>query len=504
VRRLALVVGVLALPLLPVSPASAATNVICVNSVDPSCTPGQSKATIPLAITAANANVVDDLILVGPGTYNDGPYTLNGSAHAVTLRGAGATTVLTLPASATQQLYLDAVDATVQDLTVLMTGNALGDYGLLLQNGSSGDHIDVDGSAADQGVAVWLKDSTLTHSSGLTAPGTGARGLRSDGGNTISDCSFSGQYGYTLSTNGIGDTASRISVRADVFGVWLDSGNLNLDDAVIDLGTGTGAIGLDANNPNPGSVPKSINANHVTIVGGGAGSVGVQALATWPTVQQTSTITLTNAIVRGPATSLRAAATNDGTPGANSVASITTSYSDWHSQDGVVGAHGSGGVISGPGHLDVDPGFVSASDFHLAAGSPVTDKGDPAGGGPATDRDGAQRVQDGDVTLGAVRDMGAYERPGIAHDTTAPDTKLGKKPGKRITTHKVKLTFSSEAGATFQCQVDGKAWKACSSPLKVKVHKLGKHVVLVRAVDAAGNVDASPAKVKFKLVPKKG
>jgi hypothetical protein len=32
--------------------------------------------------------------------------------------------------------------------------------------------------------------------------------------------------------------------------------------------------------------------------------------------------------------------------------------------------------------------------------------------------------------------------------------------------------------------------------------KQGKHTVLVRAVDAAGNVDASPAKVKFKRVPK--
>ena len=50
---------------------------------------------------------------------------------------------------------------------------------------------------------------------------------------------------------------------------------------------------------------------------------------------------------------------------------------------------------------------------------------------------------------------------------------------------------------------DKKDWKACTSPLKVTVHKLGKHVVLVRAIDAAGNVDATPAKVKFKRVPRK-
>ena len=86
-------------------------------------------------------------------------------------------------------------------------------------------------------------------------------------------------------------------------------------------------------------------------------------------------------------------------------------------------------------------------------------------------------------------------------DTTAPETTITTKPARRITKKKVKLAFSSEAGATFQCQVDGKAWQSCTSPLKLKV-KAGKHVVLVRAVDVAGNADATPAKVKFKRGPK--
>ena len=64
---------------------------------------------------------------------------------------------------------------------------------------------------------------------------------------------------------------------------------------------------------------------------------------------------------------------------------------------------------------------------------------------------------------------------------------------------------SSTAGATFQCKLDKKAWKTCTSPFKVatknlKASKDGtKHVVRVRAV-LAGVVDATPSKKTFKVV----
>jgi len=83
----------------------------------------------------------------------------------------------------------------------------------------------------------------------------------------------------------------------------------------------------------------------------------------------------------------------------------------------------------------------------------------------------------------------------------APDTKITKKPAKRVTTGKVKVVFSSEAGASFECRIDAKPWQPCTSPLKLRV-KRGKHVVQVRAIDTVGNVDASPAKVKFRRVPR--
>ena len=63
-----------------------------------------------------------------------------------------------------------------------------------------------------------------------------------------------------------------------------------------------------------------------------------------------------------------------------------------------------------------------------------------------------------------------------------------------------KFTFKSPtAGATFQCKLDKKAWKACKSPYKVATKNLKasqdgvKHMLKVRAV-LAGVIDATPAK----------
>jgi subtilisin-like proprotein convertase family protein len=85
-------------------------------------------------------------------------------------------------------------------------------------------------------------------------------------------------------------------------------------------------------------------------------------------------------------------------------------------------------------------------------------------------------------------------------DVTAPDTLLvGKKPSSSTkTSAKVKFS-SSETGSTFQCKLDGGKYKTCTSPTKVKNLKIGKHKLFVRAIDAAGNVDATPLKYKWRV-----
>ncbi len=87
-------------------------------------------------------------------------------------------------------------------------------------------------------------------------------------------------------------------------------------------------------------------------------------------------------------------------------------------------------------------------------------------------------------------------------DCLAPQTTITKDAPKQTDKSKVKFKFvSDEAGSTFECKVDKKPFKPCQSPRTIKHLDEGKHKFKVRAVDAAGNVDASPAKDKFKVVP---
>jgi hypothetical protein len=86
-------------------------------------------------------------------------------------------------------------------------------------------------------------------------------------------------------------------------------------------------------------------------------------------------------------------------------------------------------------------------------------------------------------------------------DTTAPDTTITKGPDKKTEKTKAKLKFtSSEAGSTFECSIDKGEFKSCSSPTTFKRLSPGKHKFQVRAIDAAGNVDKTPAKLKWKVL----
>lgn len=61
-----------------------------------------------------------------------------------------------------------------------------------------------------------------------------------------------------------------------------------------------------------------------------------------------------------------------------------------------------------------------------------------------------------------------------------------------------KFSFSSnERGSTFQCKLDKRPFKKCRSSKAFRHLKAGKHVLKVRAVDPAGNIDKSPAVARF-------
>jgi hypothetical protein len=85
-------------------------------------------------------------------------------------------------------------------------------------------------------------------------------------------------------------------------------------------------------------------------------------------------------------------------------------------------------------------------------------------------------------------------------ESSAPETRIAKGPKDK--TRRKRATFEFTATDTrvvagFECSLDGAAFAACTSPHTVKVKK-GKHSFAVRAVDAAGNVDGSPATFDWK------
>jgi hypothetical protein len=86
---------------------------------------------------------------------------------------------------------------------------------------------------------------------------------------------------------------------------------------------------------------------------------------------------------------------------------------------------------------------------------------------------------------------------GFSVDATAPDT-MFRKP--KVKKDAVKIKFSStEVGSSFTCKLDRKKAKPCTSPVRYRNLKRGKHKVIVTATDAAGNPDATPARVKFRV-----
>src|SRR5205823_1877213 len=74
-------------------------------------------------------------------------------------------------------------------------------------------------------------------------------------------------------------------------------------------------------------------------------------------------------------------------------------------------------------------------------------------------------------------------------DATAPDTILSSSPTNPSNNNAPSFSFTSEAGATFQCALDGGAFGACTSPKSYTGIADGSHTFQVKATDAAGNAD---------------
>jgi fibronectin type 3 domain-containing protein len=89
----------------------------------------------------------------------------------------------------------------------------------------------------------------------------------------------------------------------------------------------------------------------------------------------------------------------------------------------------------------------------------------------------------------------------IAPDTTPPDTTLTAKPASSTTSTSASFSFvSSEPNSTFSCNADAGNFVSCASPRSYSGLTPGTHTFTVRATDAAGNVDPTPATYTWTIV----
>lgn len=81
----------------------------------------------------------------------------------------------------------------------------------------------------------------------------------------------------------------------------------------------------------------------------------------------------------------------------------------------------------------------------------------------------------------------------VVADTRPPETTIISSPSGTVASKSATLAFTADEPATFQCSLDGAPFADCVSPVALGGLSEGAHTFRVRAVDAAGNVDATPA-----------
>lgn len=86
------------------------------------------------------------------------------------------------------------------------------------------------------------------------------------------------------------------------------------------------------------------------------------------------------------------------------------------------------------------------------------------------------------------------EDPEDTEDTEAPDTRVVTAPPSPTRSRQAAFRFAAtEPDSTFECRLDSGAYRPCSVTTTLRDLRDGVHRLSVRAVDAAGNADATPA-----------
>lgn len=472
--------------------------------------------------TALDAAAADgsDTVRIGTESQNgvfEGAYDYL-SVNPVTIQGSGESTVLANPDTPAAETVLAVGgmgdNVTVSDLKISISQggpqNATPsvDMGLSLWRATA-TGVEVVSTNGDNVTGVTMNDGVLTGSSVQMPLGAteGSTGVATSSSEQISSTAVTAGTGIRHSSIGTAETLTidRVSVRANRAGIHEMGGTTSIDNAVIDLGTSGGGVGLFAHdNGNSTTDPININAGHVTIVGGGGSTYGARVVAT---NQADASLTLRDSLIsQGLQYSIRADVDSGET------ATVTTDYSNYDPSGVFLNDPDGGGaatiVYAATNQTNFAPGFAdpATGDYRLTFASPLLDAGNPSVGGPATDRDGSPRIADGNCDGTTRRDIGAYE---LAADCLPPQTLISSGPDDGTTTDDPTPSFAfsspDETDVTFECSLDGPPFAPCTSPVTTSPLSDGDHIFRVRAVDRGADAhpnaaaDASPASRAFTV-----
>jgi hypothetical protein len=499
-------------------PASACAATICVGTEAPGCE--ASAPNIQAALEKAHESPVADRVVVGAGTF-EGPfaYAGGGTGGRIEVVGQGPPTVLTAPPGSNPETVLRLAGdtqgdgAVVSNLTVRLPAstNSSADTGIYAEMVSevrvSSDAHEAQ-PAEPHGVVLGTPGGSLRKSVvELVGGGANGIGVETAGAQptptTVADSRITAPIAVKAA-QATDVVRSRILTVDGGVGVLACNSAVTVEDSLIRIsGSGAGLLAFGANLC--GVAQSSLAVREATIVGSGTGGAQVGAEAKAGVAGQSPSVDVSLSVLRGLHVAFEALGT------ASATATVSVGASDFEASRHLemLGGGAAAFHVTQP-NIDADPLFASEllSEFTLSPGSPAIDSAfsPPLSAGESTtDLAGDPRVLDGNGDGVATRDMGAFEAP-VPPDTTPPDTRIlhAKKKKKlklKAGPHGLLLRIgfvSTEPSSTFQCRIDAGKFAACSSPFQKRL-AAGLHRFEVRAVDAAGNVDPTPARETVRI-----
>lgn len=416
-----LVVAAIAVAVCCSLPATAAATDYCAGPAL-GCLPANSFGTdLQGALDEAESNPGPDRVLVGQGTYtrqNGFAYNDTTPANSVEIRGVGFP-----QPTLTMTTMSPAVEPTV--LTVLHGNSSLYDLSLVIPNsGNQSRGVDLQGGTAEglhvtgppdppglfqtgiRGGAVTLSHNDVNVS---TSQATGIRITGALPGATIRDSTVTAARGIRFDGPGAVFNVRRTSISAGLTGLHIFSGELSIDNSLIDMRGGT-AGAEEAVDVNAAASDATVNAQQLTVRNGDPNTTGISATASFAGV--TAEVDLSNSIIDGVGPALSRAAA------AGATAGISTTNSNYENSGNVDTGAGAG-AIAETTRTEFAPGFLNpisgpsgiSGDYRLRFDSPLIDIGDATPlGTDETDLGGQARIVDGALPLsGPARDIGAYE-----------------------------------------------------------------------------------------------